>query len=95
MTRENIITVTKQQKKRKVLCKNRLVNCLEASLDGSNYNVICENPSPVEYLTCELQKRTKITDAKKITWMSKPPVLTGRQTHENILRTRTRANQWK
>lgn len=74
-------------KRRKFFTKDRLVNSLESSLDVNNYDSVV--PSPIEHnFTVVIEKRTTNNLGKTITWTNNYHRSSGRQSKENIIRTK-------
>ena len=72
---------------RKLLTRNKIINSLEKSLDHNNYNLI-SLPNEEIFHKVILDKGNKNRNEASITWTNKKPVNTGRQSSENIVKTR-------
>lgn len=74
------------QRKRKKKLKDRLVNCLQASLDIDNYDSI-ELPEENKEASAVLIKKTRNNPATNITFQNHKSVRVGRQSAANVIRT--------
>ena len=76
------------KKRRKVLTYQRLVSSVDSSLDVANYNSYDPKKECVEQYVCTLVKKTKKTPEINIKWTNENPKNSGRQSIENIIKTK-------
>ena len=77
--------VVNERSRNRPVLNNRLVRSIDSSLDPENYAVF-ELPEELKECSAVLQKKSRNTPEKIITWRNQPVSRVGRQGRENLLR---------
>ena len=85
---DNELGMELPNKRRKLLTCKRPVRSVDTSLDEHNYDLLDPNKIKKESYTSTLQKKTKSTKEINVSWTSEKPTNSGRQSAENIIKTK-------